>query len=209
MYAFNTYVYIEPPKRNLKRTDLKTPTKADTYWNAVFVQACKWVDMYTFAHLRPCSHCHHNSRARALKMNKFSNENPYTNINRFRWTGWNTIALNQMVTEPWHDMTVIYLSLQSLYILLGQKWEYLVSLILFSNQKSRFEIYHTEKPLFQQSCNCTVQNSMCMINTLSCHLWETQLLHILAWWRGVVLVLQRDVEAVYFVLEGLLLWGLL
>ena len=31
-----------------KRTDLKTPTKADAYRNAVFVQVCKQVNRYTF-----------------------------------------------------------------------------------------------------------------------------------------------------------------
>ena len=66
-----------------KRTDLKTPTKADTYRNAVFVQVCKRVNTYTFALLRPCSHCHRDSSTRALKMKKFSNENSYTNINGF------------------------------------------------------------------------------------------------------------------------------
>ena len=66
-----------------KRTDLKKPTKADTYRNTIFVQACKWVDMYTFALLRPCSHCHRDSSTRALKMKKFSNENPYTITNGF------------------------------------------------------------------------------------------------------------------------------
>ena len=66
-----------------KRTDLKTPTKVYTYRNTVFVQACKRVDTYTFALLQPCSHCHRDSSARALKMKKFLNENPYTNINGF------------------------------------------------------------------------------------------------------------------------------
>ena len=66
-----------------KRTDLKTTTKAYIYRNAVFIQACKRVDTYTFALLRPCSHCHRDSSARALKMKTFPNENPYTNINGF------------------------------------------------------------------------------------------------------------------------------
>ena len=68
-----------------KRTDLKTTTKADTYRNAVFVQACKRADTYVRILSPSCGHVLIVivSQAHVLKMKKFSNENPYTNINGF------------------------------------------------------------------------------------------------------------------------------
>ena len=65
------------------RTDLKLSTKVYTYRNAVFIQACNRVDMYTFALMRPCYHCHFDSSARFENEEIFERKSVYKH-KRFR-----------------------------------------------------------------------------------------------------------------------------